>query len=118
MPAIKMRSPPDLPANTVAEAKILLNKAKFTQEGLLGMNANKEAVTAIKYAALLHAVEKHELQEESLKIVYDCEAIEAIKASKTDTHTEVYPDCLSIKLLASMNINKIKLWKTKATYFI
>lgn len=71
-------------AETIPEAQILLDKTEFTEEALLGMIANKEAVTAVEYEALLRGIEKCELDEELLELPYKCAAIKAIKTLTKD----------------------------------
>ena len=65
-------------------AQKLLDKTEFTEEGLLGMFAKKDAITAIEYEALLRSIEKCEVDEKNLTLPYNCVAITAIKKFNDD----------------------------------
>lgn len=94
-------------------AQKLLDKTEFTEEGLLGMFAKKDAVTAIEYEALLRSIEKCEVDEKNLTLPYNCVAITAIKKFNDDEQFMMAKgvDVGEIKgQLLNSNLPKLQSW--------
>lgn len=94
-------------------AQKLLDKTEFTEEGLLGMFAKKDAVTAIEYEALLRSIEKCEVEEKNLTLPNNCVAITAIKKFNADEQFAMAKDVdvgeIKGQLLDS-NLPKLQSW--------
>lgn len=71
-------------ANVGSQAQALLDKTEFTDEALLGMIANKAAVSDVEYEALIRAIEKCDVDEKKLELVYDCPALKALRTFNND----------------------------------
>lgn len=108
----------EVAADVGSQAQALLDKAEFTDVALLGMIADKTAVSEIEYEALIRAIEKCDVDEKKLELIYDCPALKALRTfnnAKNDKVKEyvmasgVSVDDIRAKFMKS-EMHKIQAW--------